>query len=667
MPGPRSQRRSTCTWLAFLAAAVLATLVLSPLAVAEQPFRLAAQIEDRAGVLGAGRPEVEQAITELQDAEHVQLWVTYVDTFSGMGAQEWADQTATESDLGLNDVLLAVAVQDRAYAYSVDQDFPLDQVQMDAVMTDYVEPALQKDDWAGAAVAATTGISDALHGTTDGGGSDGGSSGGSSGGAGTGAIVVGLIIGAVIAVVIFLVLRRRRTGGASSAAGPGEAPPVPLDELKRQANAALVATDDAVKTSTEELGFAAAQFGDEQAAPFRAALDKAQAELDQAFKLRKQLEDTQDEAGQRALLTEILQRTEAANAGLDAEADRFDRLRDMERSAPATLDRLEAQAGELEARRPETERVLAELAGVYAASALEPVATAPADAAARLEFVRQQLAAGREDLAAGRASEAAVDALAAEGAAGQAQQLLDSVERLRRELAEAQALIDAAIGETRRDIAEAQAAGGSQLQPLVTAAQAAVDAAAAAAGPSGGRDPLAALRRLKDADDALEQALQQVRDAQARRAKAAESYNRTAGAARSALASADDFIRTHRGGVDAGPRTALAEARRELQLAEQLASTDPEAGAQHAARAQDLAEQAFSAAQAQTGRAQGGGLGAAGRSGGGMVAGMVIGGILANTMGGGRRSGGGRRGGGFGPPGFGGGGTRMRRGGGGRF
>lgn len=665
----RWKRRSAPWWSLCVVVSLAAALLLPSLALAEQPFRVATQIEDRAGVLGTGEAEVAQAIERLQDDDDVQLWVTYVDTFSGIGAQEWADETAVVSDLGLNDVLLAVAVDDRAYAYSVDQQFPLDQAAMDAVMTVYVEPALRDDDWAGAAVAATTGISEQLTAASGGDGSGESSSGGSSGGSGLGVIVVGVVVVVIVVLVVALVLRRRGRRTGAVVTGPGEAPPASLEELRRQANAALVGTDDAVKTSAEEVGFAAAQFGDEQAAPFTAALNGAQADLDQAFKLRKQLDEAQDEAAQRALLTQILQHTEAANKGLDAEADRFDRLRDLERTAPEVLDRLEAQAGELEARLPQAERAVGELSGVYASSAVAPVATAPAEAAERLEFARQELAAGREDVAAGRQGEAAVDALAAEAAVGQARELLDSVERLRRELAEAQARIDEAVAETRRDIAEAQTAGGPQLQPLATAAEAAVAAAANAAGPEGGRDPLGALRRLKDADDALEEALQLIRDEQARRAKAAESYDRTASAARSALASAEDFIRTHRGGVDAGPRTAVAEARRELQRAEGLASSDPEAAAQHAARAQDLADDAFASARDQAGRAAAPMRSEAGGP-GSMLAGMVIGGILAGAVGGGGRGsggGGGRRGGGFGPPGFGGGGTRMRRGGGGRF
>ena len=109
-------------------------------------------------MLGGREDDVWAAIQELQDGEQVQLWVTFVDTFSGVGAQEWANETAIQSDLGLRDVLLAVAVQDRAYAYSVEQDFPLSQEQLDGVMTDSVEPRLSDDDWAGAAIGAADGI-----------------------------------------------------------------------------------------------------------------------------------------------------------------------------------------------------------------------------------------------------------------------------------------------------------------------------------------------------------------------------------------------------------------------------------------------------------------------------------------------------------------------------
>ena len=140
------------------------TLDSSRPASSDQPFRMVSQIEDRVGALQGSEIRVQDALDQLQSAEHVQLWVVYLNTFFGMGGQDWADETAVESDLGLNDVLLAVAVQDRAYAYSVDQDFPLSNAELIQVMSVAVEPALVENDWAEAVIGCATGLGQALRG-----------------------------------------------------------------------------------------------------------------------------------------------------------------------------------------------------------------------------------------------------------------------------------------------------------------------------------------------------------------------------------------------------------------------------------------------------------------------------------------------------------------------
>ena len=92
----------------------------------------------------------------------------------------------------------------------------------------------------------------------------------------------------------------------------------------------LVAADDAVKTSTEEVGFAAAEFGDEQAAPFQKAVNEAKAELDEAFRLYRQYDEHGDEQSQRQVLGGVLKRISAANQALNGQVERFDKLRDLE-------------------------------------------------------------------------------------------------------------------------------------------------------------------------------------------------------------------------------------------------------------------------------------------------------------------------------------------------
>lgn len=677
--------------LLFALCLMAATLLLPvPSARAESPYRVTSQLEDKAGVLGDGRAEAETAIDQLQNNERVQLWMVYVRTFSGMSGRAWAAETFDQSDLGLRDILLAVAVDDRVYAYSADADFPLTNEEINEVMTNDVEPSLQDNDWVGAVVGAANGLETAVAGEPVAPPADGDDGSTSSGGSSL-IWIVAVVILLVLVVAVVAVFKSRGRGKVAPAPQPGEPPEeaLPVEELRKRANVLLVETDDAIKTSDDEVGFATAEFGEEATQPFQRALDEARSELATAFRLRKQVEETEDEDAQRRLLEEIISAAESAGARLDAEADRFDRLRDLENNVPQVIAGVEKRLAELEARLPQTARTLEELGAVYAPSALSSVATSIDDARSRMGFARDGLVDSQNELGAGHRGEAVVAAVAAEEAAAQAGQLLDAVDRLRADLAAAAGRIADAVAETRRDIAEAQSLSERQaiLAPLVATATSAVSAAEAAAAPEGGRDPLTALLRLHEADDALEKALQQARDEQQQRARAAASLERALLAARSELASANDYITTHRGVIGAGPRTLLADGGRHLEQALALSQSDPLTAAQHAARAQELAARALADAQTEAGSASfpsmppppGGGMG--GNM--GNLAGAIIGGILLNAMlgGGGSRGGfgggfsggfsGGKSGGGgfggFSPGSFGGGGTRMRRSGGGRF
>jgi len=669
--------------LLFALCLMAATLFLPvSFARAESPYRVTSQLEDQAGVLGDGRAKAQAAIDQLQDKERVQLWMVYVRTFSGMSGRAWAAETFDESDLGLRDILLAVAVDDRVYAYSADADFPLTNEELNEVMTNDVEPSLQDNDWVGAVVGAASGLETAVAGEPVAPPADGDDGSTSSGGSSLILIVAGVVL-LVVVVAVIAIFKSRGRGKVAPAPQPGEPPQaaLPVEELRKRANVLLVETDDAIKTSDDEVGFATAEFGEEATKPFQRALDEARAELATAFRLRKQLDETDDENTQRRLLEEIISAAESAGARLDAEAERFDKLRDLENNVPQVIAGVETRLAELEARLPQTARTLEELGAVYAPSALSSVATSIDDARSRMGFARDGIVDSHNELGAGHRGEAVVAAVAAEEAAAQAGQLLDAVDRLRADLAAAAGQIAEAVAETRRDIAEAQSLSEKQavLAPFVAAATSAVSAAEAAAAPEGGRDPLTALLRLHEADDALEKALQQARDEQQQRARAAASLERALLAARSELASANDYITTHRGVIGAGPRSLLADGGRHLEHAVAIAQSDPLTAAQYAARAQELAAQALAGAQTEAGSASfppmpppGGGMG--GNM--GNLAGAIIGGILLNAMlgGGGSRGGGfggGRSGGGgfggFSPGSFGGGGTRMRRSGGGRF
>ncbi|WP_433545865.1 TPM domain-containing protein [Streptomyces sp. CA-294286] len=659
---------------------------------AEGPVRLSeGQVTDKTGALGDRRGEVAEALDRLYADHRIQLFVVYVRDFSGRSSQSWADATATRNGLGRDDVLLAVATRDRQYAYSVDDTSRLTDAQLAEVSATAVKPALRENDWAGAAIGAADGYAAVLEGqavptpSLVPGSSDPGAEGGA-----TGDLVLPVVaIGGAGALAAYAYSRRRnrkrRDGPDVEAAGHAPAPaPTPLPELDGHAQQALVETDDAVRTSEEELGFATAQFGEEAARPFADALAYAKGELTAAFRIRQQLDDAhpEDDPTKRRMLDEILTRCAEANRRLDAESEGFDRLRELERNAPAALDAAEAAFRELTGRTSTAEATLTALSGRYADSATAPVAGHVEQAKDRLVFATENLNLARQALVADDNGRAAVFVRAAEGAVGQAATLVDAVERRALELAEAVGHLDGALTETDTDLADARGlldgtapgAGTADLRGRIARAETVVGSVREEVA-AGRYDPIDALRRVEEADAALDAALAGARERESAGRRAGELLGQATLTARAAIGAAADFITTHRGAVGSRARTRLAEAQRHLDLSTALAGQDNASDAlAEAQQADALARQAQGLAE-QDVRGYGGGLGGGGMGGGqggglngAVLGGIILGGILNGGRGGGGYGGGfGGGGTGGGPGSFGGGGTRGRRGGGGRF
>src|SRR5699024_12555377 len=124
---------------------------------AEPPFALPEQITDRADVLED--PDALRAeLDELADEEEIQLFAVYVDSFDGQGPEEWTRETYETSGMGGNDVLLAVAVDDRRYGMWTTGASDLEPDDLPEVQGERVEPALADDDWDGAVSAAAEGL-----------------------------------------------------------------------------------------------------------------------------------------------------------------------------------------------------------------------------------------------------------------------------------------------------------------------------------------------------------------------------------------------------------------------------------------------------------------------------------------------------------------------------
>jgi hypothetical protein len=614
--------------VAFGAAVALATPTA---AFAEPPVDLGgAYVFDSVGAVEGQEGEITDALERLAAETDVQLFVVYVDSFDGVSSGEsWADATAERNGLGNNDVLMAVAVDDRNYQLSYPNDFPLSDSDTGQIESELIEPRLSGNDWAGAAIAAADGLRDKI---TD-----------------PGFPWAWVLLGLVVIVGLVLFIRSRVRRGRAV-----EAQKLNQKELDQRASILLVQLDDEIKTSEQELGFAVAQFGDEAAKPFVTALAAAKEKARTAFELRQKLDDAFPESAEerRAMTLQIVELAEAGDAELDAQADAFDELRALEKTAPENLATVRTEAGQAGARLENAARTLATLEQEYSAAAVAPVAGNPKQASDLLAFATTSASEAEQALAASQSGRAAVAVRAAQAAVGQVKQLLDAIDHVATDLAEARAALGAVVSDTEQDLAAARAlpAGDPQLAAAIAAADAALSAAAS------GDNPVTSLTNLQKANEQLDAVLASVREEQEQVRRAAGSLDQAIFSARAEISAAHDFITTRRGGVGDTARVRLSEAMRHLDGAAAVATTDPVTALSHARAASNLAQNALASAQNDLQQygipGFGGSRGGFGGSIGADIGGAIIGGIIGGMLGGG--GGGGIFGGGGG--GFGGGG-----------
>lgn len=713
------------------AATVAFALLLSvlPAVLAASPQRLAGPITDDVGALGGNTSGTQATLDDLQRATGVQLWVWYTDTLGGRAPGDFATATAQASDLGTTDLLLVIALDDRAYGYWKGDNVGISNAELERVLSQDMEPALRSADYPGAITATAGGLQTALNGAVAPGESvspgataapaedspagatstpAGGSSDVTTGGSLVGSILTVLIgVGLVTAAGWWLLSAwsrgRYRAREGTGAAGTGAATGTPAgpnadlvamepDQLDELANRILVETDDAIRDSDQELGFAQAQFGDEAAAPFIAAIAAAREDLRGAFTIRQQLDDAtpEDAPTRRRMLTDLIVACRTAQDRLRAETQRFEELRALEKAAPDILAKLPARADELEARLPAAEATLARLTE-YADTDWQAVAGNVDNARTRIAAVREAADQGTKALAAGVPGAAGIAAQAArlgEDGLAQGAAFLDAIDRLAAELDEARAKVGTELAAAEADLAKAKASAAeastagtppdaevtrrlAEAQQLLTEARTALDPPKPDV--TGAYDKV---RRADELADAVEQGLRTAREQQAREAARLDAGLR---AARMAVTRASDYVGGQRGGIGTQARTRLAEATRRLEQATVLAATDPAGALAEADRATRLAAEAQRLAEQDYGgwddpfrggggggkggggghRGRGGRRGGEYRGGGGVdgsdIAGAIIGGIIGGLLsGGGHRGGGGFGGFGGGGGGFGG-------------
>ena len=635
------------------AAAAAAATVAAPAAAALPalaPMRLTQPVTDPTGILG---PEQRTAITtqldELAGVTRFELYVVLVPGFDGASGQAWAEQAGAASGFGRTQLVLAIAPDDRLFGIGADAGaVPADVVSQ---MKDDITAALRSDlDYVAAVRSTVKTLTAVDHGTFA---SADGSTVVFHGDLGTFVVPVFLIL---VVVVVIVVVRSHR----SRTRGPGGRPLPNLDDLRTRAGSALVAADDAVKSSTEELAFAKAQFGLQATDQFTAAVDAAREDVRKAFSIQQLLDDEIPEPDhvKSQMLTDILALCERASTTLTAQEAAFQQLRDIQSRLPEHVAELEQRIAEVRAHVQTSRVALTELGRRYPPSALASIAANPDQATQLLDGAAESVLAARADITADDRPTAVIRTRAAQLAVGQAAQLLDAVDNAGTELESAAPRLAQAVASITADVTDAErlAHADPTLAPLVSRARAAITQGREAQTTG---DPLAALRELTAAEAAIDAALAPLRAADEQIQRATAMLGQTISQADALIRATNDFIDTRRGAVGPTARTRLAEAFRHQQLAVAYQPNDPQRALDEAQRALELARSARDIAQSDVDN--GGGFG----TGQNNVGGMILGGIILDSLLRGGRNGGGFGGSSFDDGSFFGGGSSFGGGGGG--
>ena len=565
-----------------LAAIAAAFLFLGP-AVAAQAVpplsSIGSAITDQTGVVGNRASQLQQALDEVSSKTQYQLYVVYVHSFDGMSGTNWADRTATQARLGANDLLLAVAVDDRLWGLAVNTASGMSTSDQSAI-ADAIVDKLRNNDYAGAAIAGANKI--VAQNTTS-------------------PWTYGVIGGVV---VIgggggWLWWRnRRKAEGMNPAMAPAELAKLTTPELTKRAGTALVELDNALRSSEDELGFAQAEFGLEATDAFTVALAKAKQDASGAFGIQQKLDDEypETEPQQRAMLMELLKLCDTAADALDAQTKAFNELRNLVNRAGQVLDETEQRASEVTQRVPVARKTMETLTTTYPSTALASIIGNPDHATALVVAARDAINKGRQSLAAGNKNQAVAFARVGQNAIAQAGKLLDAVDSAHADLDQAAAKLPQHVASLSSDLADVQRlrVTDSAVVAAATEAQAALQQAQSV---STGGDPLAALTRLASAETVLDNVLAPARGQEVARLKKIAATRTTIGQAQQVIAQANSYIGARRAAVGTDARTRLSEATRAVAQAQQILESDPNAAYSLAVRALSLAQQALEEAE----------------------------------------------------------------------
>lgn len=569
-------------------------LALGLPALAASPMSISDSVTDPDGWLSSADRSTIESATSRAASSGKPVKVVVVANFSGTDADSWCKQTVERSSLANGTVVYVIAYSQRRDA-ACSYNGPSSSSLQSAVRAS--EAQLTPNPLTSSAVAngVNAFVNTLLSGTSSSGSSSTGSSYSSNAGATNddGRSLLGffsmflLLVVGVIAIAIGVARSSRRNRLAAQQATQVDAERAA--HAAQEANRQLLSADEQVRTATDELNYARAQFGLNSTDEFARAIEAGKAAVSRGFSAQGQMNSATVPAEQLRLATAIMQDLGANMNPLSAIQASFATKRAEQASLPERIaearERLAEELTDLERAKSE----LASISTLYPAQMLASLQDNPEQASALLTSARTALDTAEASAPTDRAHAAsALDT--ALRALTMANHQTDAIFSAKSDLDAIRDRLVTAISSISSDITDVNELNTDPavFNPMVADAHAAIAEAQAALANTG--DPLAALEHLRMSEATLDAALEPLRTKEEAYEKARTAAEAQISLAESAVSQAQRYVQGRRGAIDLELRSTLNNAETALSTAQRSLEDDPEAASTHAMNARALAD-----------------------------------------------------------------------------
>ena len=569
-------------------------LALGLPALAASPMSISDSVTDPDGWLSSADRSTIESATSRAASSGTPVKVVVVANFSGTDAESWCQQTVERSSLTNGTVVYVIAYDQRRDA-ACSFNGPSSSSLQGAVRAS--EKQLTPNPLTSSAVAngVNAFVNTLLNGTSNSGSSSTNPSYSSNPGATDDDVrpLVGmsvmflLLVGGVIAIAIGVARSSRRNRLAAQQAAQVDAESAA--RAAQEANRQLLSADEQVRTATDELNYARAQFGLNSTDEFARAIEAGKAAVSRGFSAQAQMNSATAPAEQLRLATAIMRDLGANMNPLSTIQASFATKRAEQASLPERIaearERLAEELTDLERAKSE----LSSISTLYPAQMLASLQDNPEQAEALLTSARSALDTADASAPTDRAHAAsALDT--ALRALTMANHQTDAIFSAKSDLDAIRDRLVAAISSISSDITDVNELNTDPavFNPLVADAHAAIAEAQAALANTG--DPLAALEHLRMSEATLDAALEPLRTKEEAYEKARTAAEAQISLADSAVSQAERYVQGRRGAIDLELRSTLNNAETALSTARRSLEDDPEAASTHAMNARALAD-----------------------------------------------------------------------------